>query len=163
MTLLTSRNLALLATLGSAGLLLGAWAFQYIGGLAPCALCLWQRYPHGAAVAIGLIVLAMPWAIWMLAGALAAAASGAIGIYHTGVERDWWEGPTTCSSGGDIGALSADELLDQIMAAPLVRCDEVPWEMFGLSMASWNAVVSFGLAALWIAAAVLLSRGRGAA
>ena len=134
-------------------MLLGAWGFQYLGGMAPCKLCIWQRYPHGAAVLIGGLALALP-AIRYLpaAGALAALTTSGIGVYHTGVERGWWEGPSTCTS-GDIGGLSTQQLMEQIMSAPLVRCDEVPWEMFGLSMASWNAIVSFGFVLIWLAAA----------
>jgi disulfide bond formation protein DsbB len=120
--------------------------------MAPCKLCIWQRYPHGAAVVIGAVALAFPLLILPYLGALAALATAGVGAYHTGVERGWWEGPSTCTS-GPIGNLSADELMQQIMSAPLVRCDDVPWEMLGLSMASWNAVASFVLALLWIAAA----------
>jgi disulfide bond formation protein DsbB len=72
-------------------------------------------------------------------------------MYHAGVEQKWWEGPTSCTS-GDIGGLSAEELMDQIMSAPLVRCDDIPWEMFGLSMAGWNALLSAGLVLVWLAA-----------
>ena len=132
-------------------MLLGAYAFQHIGGMAPCKLCLWQRWPHVIAILIGLIALAQPKTPLVLAGMLAALATAGIGLYHTGVERDWWEGPTSCTSSGTTG-VSANELFDQIMAAPLVRCDEVPWEMLGLSMASWNAVVSLGLAFVWLMA-----------
>ena len=149
---LTRRNLILAATLGSAAMLLAAWGFQYIGGLAPCKLCYWQRYPYMAAVPAGLLALAVPGALLPLLGALATATSGAVGIYHTGVERRWWQGPDTCTS-GPVGGLSPDQLLDQIMAAPLVRCDEVAWQMFGLSMASWNAVAAVGLMAIWLMAA----------
>lgn len=153
-SLLTRRNLIILATLGSAAMILGAWGFEYLGGLAPCKLCYWQRYPHIAAVPVGLISLAVPGVLLPLLGALSAATTGAIGVYHTGVERSWWEGPDTCSS-GPVGGLSTDDLFDQIMAAPLVQCDQVAWEMLGLSMASWNAIVAFGLAALWLWAARL--------
>ena len=153
-TLLTRRNLILAATLGSAAMLLGAWGFQYLGGLAPCKLCYWQRYPHMAAVPIGL-------SRWSWAGRSCRFSArsrrrppGALGIYHTGVERGWWQGPDTCTS-GPVGGLSPDQLLDQILAAPLVRCDEVAWQLFGLSMASWNAVVAFGLMFLWLWAARL--------
>jgi len=149
--LLTRQRLILLAAGGSAAMLLSAWAFQYIGGLAPCTMCIWQRWPHAAAAVIGLPALAVAGPLLPLLGALAAATTGGIGIYHTGVERNWWQGPTTCTSGG-VEGLSPQELMDQIMAAPLVQCDQVAWEMFGLSMASWNAVVSFGLAAIWILA-----------
>ncbi|KUJ85949.1 dihydroneopterin aldolase [Ruegeria marisrubri] len=147
------KTLVLAAALGSAAMLLGAWGFQYLGGMAPCKLCIWQRYPHGAAVLIGGLALALPAIRYLpVAGALAALTTSGIGVYHTGVERGWWEGPSTCTS-GDIGGLSTQQLMEQIMSAPLVRCDEVPWEMFGLSMASWNAIVSFGFALIWLAAA----------
>lgn len=149
-----SRTFALLAAGGSLALLLGAWGFQYLGGLAPCAMCVWQRWPHAVAVAAGGLALVSPRAAWLgLGGALATAG---IGGYHTGVERGWWEGPTTCTS-SDITGLSPEELLNSIMNAPLVRCDEVAWQMFGLSMASWNMVISLGLAGLW---AMALLRAR---
>ncbi len=147
---MTPRHLILIAALGSAALLLGAWGFQALG-YAPCKMCLWQRWPHGAAFLIGMLALVVPLMFLPLLGALAAATTGAIGIYHTGVERKWWQGPDTCTS-GDITNLSAEQLMDQIMGAPLVLCDVVAWELFGLSMASWNALFSFALAAIWLIA-----------
>ena len=154
---MTRTFLIAVAAGGSALLLLGAFAFQYIGGLAPCAMCLWQRYPHAAAVVVGAAALALsglPRRALAGLGALAALTAAGLGLYHTGDERGWWKGPATCSAGGDPGALSAEDLMNQIMAAPLVRCDEVAWQMLGLSMASWNAVLSAALAGLWIAAAL---------
>jgi disulfide bond formation protein DsbB len=148
-----SRSLLIaLAAGGSLALLLGAFGFQHLGGLAPCKLCLWQRWPHAAAIAIGAVALLLPGRALPLLGALAALTTAGVGLYHTGVERGWWPGPTTCTS-GPIGNLTPQELMDQIMAAPLVRCDDVPWEMLGMSMASWNALVSLGLALIWLAAA----------
>ena len=135
---------------GSAALLLAAFAFEHLGGMAPCELCLWQRWPHAGAVVAGAVALAIPAAFLLLAGALGAMASAGIGVYHTGVERGWWAGPEACAAGGDITGMSAEALLDAILAAPVVRCDEVAWEMFGLSMASWNAVASLTLAAIWL-------------
>ena len=150
---MTQRSILIaLAAGGSAALLLGAWGFQYLGGLAPCQMCVWQRYPHGAAFVIGLIAIMLPSVrLLPLAGALAALTSAGIGLFHAGVEQGWWEGPTSCTS-GSIGGLSAEELMDQIMSAPLVRCDDIPWEMLGLSLAGWNAVMSLGLALIWVAA-----------
>ncbi len=149
---MTKRSLyILIAAGGSLALLLGAFGFQYLGDMAPCKLCLWQRWPHAAAVVIGLLALWLPGRILPLLGAVAALTTAGIGAYHTGVERGWWEGPNSCTS-GPIGGLSADDLMAQIMAAPLVRCDEVPWEMFTLSMASWNAIASLGLALIWLMA-----------
>jgi len=149
---MTRNTYIFLAAFGSAALLIGAWGFQYFG-YPPCKMCIWQRYPHGVAVGFGALALLLPVAIIPLLGALAALITGGIGIYHTGVERGWWEGPSSCTS-GDIGGMSTDDLFNQIMAAPLVRCDEGAWQLFGLSMASWNAVISFVLAAIWIAAFV---------
>ena len=148
---MTRRFLMLVAGAGSAALLAGAFAFQYIGGMAPCAMCLWQRWPHAAAVLIALLASALP-ARWLAGlGALAALTTAAIGLFHTGVERNWWEGPTTCTS-GSITGVAPEDLLMQILDAPLVRCDEVAWQMLGLSMASWNAVLSLGLVAIWLVA-----------
>jgi len=149
---ITARRLALAAAAGSAALLLGALAFQYIGGLFPCKLCIWQRWPHGLAIAAGVVLVAVPSRVLMWLGAAGAAGSASVGVYHTGVERAWWQGPDTCTS-GSIEGLSPDQLLAQIMNAPVVRCDEVPWEMLTLSMASWNAILSAALAVLWIVAA----------
>nr|WP_284438353.1 disulfide bond formation protein B [Thalassococcus arenae] len=142
----------LLAAGGSLALMLGALGFQYIGEMPPCKLCYWQRYPHVAAIGIGLVSTVMAWRVLPWLGAAAALATAGVGFYHTGVERGWWQGPDTCTS-GPVGGLSTDDLLNQIMNAPLVRCDEVPWEMFTLSMASWNAIASLVLAGIWVMAA----------
>ena len=145
------RRWIILAAGGSAFLLLGALAFQHLGGLPPCKLCIWQRWPHVIAIGIGLLALALPGRGLPLLGAVAAFATGAIGIYHTGVERGWWEGPASCSSSG-VSGLTAEELFEQVMSAPLVRCDEVPWELLSLSMASWNAIIAFVLMLFWVKA-----------
>ncbi len=149
---MTRPLLILAAAGGSAALLLGALGFQYIGGLPPCDLCIWQRWPHLAAVILGAAALALPGRLLPLLGAVAALTTSGFGLYHTGVERGWWEGPSTCTS-GPVGGLTPDQLMEQIMSAPLVRCDEVPWELLGLSMASWNALAALVLALVWLAAA----------
>ena len=150
---MTRTRLALAAALGSAALLFAALVFEHGFGMAPCALCIWQRWPHLAAVAFGGLAMVVPAVPTLLAGSAAAATSGAIAFYHTGVERGWVEGPQACSAGFDFSTLTAEELLDRVLAAPVVRCDEVPWEMLGLSMASWNGLASFALAGLWLFAA----------
>lgn len=149
---LSYTQLVTIAAAGSAALLAGAFIFQGLG-YAPCKMCYWQRYPHAVAVAVGALALLLKqkWLAWV--GALAAATTSGIGIFHSGVERDLWEGPTSCT-GGSTAGLSTDQLLDQIMGAPLVRCDEIPWEMFGVTMANLNAIFSAILAVIWIMAAL---------
>lgn len=145
------QALVIIAAGGSAALLLGAFAFQHLAGLAPCKLCIWQRYPHVVAVLIGALTLLVPLPALLATGALAALATAGIGGYHMGVEQGWWQGPTSCSS-APVNSIDPDALFDQIMAAPLVRCDEIAWQLAGLSMAGWNMVLSLLLAILWLAA-----------
>lgn len=151
--ILTRPTLILLATLGSAALLAGAFAFQYIGGLAPCQLCLYQRWPHAAAILIGAVALTTGWRGIAWLGMVAALATAAIGAFHFGVEQKWWEGLATCTA-GSIEGISAADLLDPTKdVAAVVRCDEIAWSMLGVSMAGWNVILSLILAGLWAKAA----------
>jgi disulfide bond formation protein DsbB len=151
--MLTTRSWTILLTFASAAMILSAWGFQYIGGYPPCKMCYWQRYPHMAAIFIGAAAIATGQKVFAWLGALAMLTTGGIGIFHSGVERKLWEGPTTCTS-SSIGGLNSDELFDQIMTAPLVRCDEIPWQMFGFTMANLNAIASLVFALLWIRVAL---------
>ncbi|PIB24985.1 dihydroneopterin aldolase [Amylibacter kogurei] len=148
---MTKQQLVLIATLGSVALLGGALAFQYLGGLPPCKMCYWQRWPHLIAIAFGALALFTRKQLFAIGGLLAAATTSGIGFYHAGVEQKWWQGPTTCTSSSNAG-LSSTELLDKIMNAPLVRCDEIPWDLFGISMAGWNGIISLGIVVIWAAA-----------
>lgn len=152
MTRLTQAHI--LAILVPAGLLGGALAFQYLGGLAPCELCIWQRWPHGVALAFALLallpVLGQARRAMIALAALGIAVSGAIGIYHAGIEQHWWQGVTACTAPPVAG--TTEEILAQIMATPLVRCDAIPWSLMGISMAGWNAILSLTFAGviLWL-------------
>lgn len=147
---MTQRSLIALAVFGSLAILLGAFAFQYIGGYPPCAMCLWQRWPHAVAALLGILAFFGAPLIWAARLGLATmVVSTGLGLYHSGVERGWWEGPTTCTS-GDISGLSPEQLMAQIMEAPLVRCDDIVWSLFGLTMANWNTLISLGLCGLWL-------------
>ena len=149
---MTRNFLVILASGGSAALLAGAFLFQALG-YAPCAMCLWQRWPHAAAIAIGAVALFVPGRLLPFLGAAAAATTAGIGVYHTGVERDWWEGPASCTgAGAGLGGLDGGDLLS--MDGPvLVLCDQVSWALMGISMASWNAIFSALLVVLWVMAA----------
>jgi disulfide bond formation protein DsbB len=141
-----------LALLVPAGLLTGALGSQYVGGLNPCEMCYWQRWPHAAAVTLAALSFLLPRHARLLVAlaALGIFASGAIGLFHAGVEAGWWQGLTSCSAVAE--GSSPDELLKSILATPLVRCDQVQWAFLGLSMAAWNAIISLTSAGaiLWL-------------
>lgn len=149
-TRLDFRMLTGLAAAGSAFILAGALMFQAIG-YAPCHLCLLQRWPHLAAALIGLAILAFRLPGWTaLLGMVAALTTSGIGFYHSGVERKIFAGPVDCTSGAVNTTISAADLMKQINGAPLVRCDEIPWDIFGITMANLNAMGSLVLAGIWL-------------
>lgn len=139
---------------GSVAALAAAFLFQYGVGLAPCPLCLYQRWPYYAAIPLTLAAFVIAregfapgWRRLALAlCALGFAAGAALAVYHVGIEHHWWPGPTSCTGGG--GARTLDDLRAQLMATPVVRCDEAPWSLFGVSLAGFNAVASLVLAVL---------------
>lgn len=139
-------------------LLAGALAFQYLGGLAPCEMCIWQRWPHGFAIATGLVggafvasdFLPPNWGRVLAFAAIAGLiVSGAIGVFHAGVEWKLWPGPSECTSFGYVPGQ------ENFKPLQIVRCDEAQWRLFGISLAGYNAIFSFAGAI----AAVLMLRG----
>ena len=150
---MTRNHLILIAAAGSLALVMGAFAFQYIGGLAPCVLCWYQRYPHMVAVGIGALALAIPGRALPLLGALAPLTSAGIGLFHVGVEQKWWEGLATCTVNTMEGVSGADLLNTDITVGAPAACDKIAWAMMGISMPGWNAILSLVLVGIWIAAA----------
>ena len=145
-----------LALAGPAALLAGALGSQYLGGLFPCEMCHWQRWPHYAALVVALAALAAgrrPAARpLVILAAVLILASGAIGLFHAGVEYGWWKGLTRCSALA-AGGSSAD-MLREIMATPMIRCDAAQWTLFGVSLAGFNAIFSAAIGS----AVLLLAR-----
>ena len=139
------RRAALGRLLGSTALLGGAYLSQYGFGMWPCEMCWWQRYPHFAAVGIGLLAYVMkPPQVWTALAGLAILTSGLIGGFHAGVEYGWWQGFTACTSTVDLNGLSATDRLNAIMHAPVIRCDVAQWTLGGISLAGFNAIFSLG-------------------
>nr|WP_295658894.1 disulfide bond formation protein B [Polymorphobacter sp.] len=139
-----------LVLVGSAALLGGALAFQYIGHLAPCEMCLWQRWPHVTALVLGLIAWALRSNRALVAlAALAVLTTAGIGYYHAGVEYHWWAGPQACTA---AGFAAGSDFITAALATPMIRCDAAAWTLFGISMAGYNALFStmIGGVALWL-------------
>jgi disulfide bond formation protein DsbB len=148
--------LSLLAVL-SAIALSAALVSQYAFGFSPCAMCIVQRRWHGAVIAIGLAfgLRNRPRTGLVLQG-IAIAGCLATSIFHTGVEQHWWEGTRECV--GEItGGSSIADLTQQILTAPIVRCDEVRLAFAGLSMAAWDAILC-GIMLIFATTALLRNR-----
>ncbi|MEG3148982.1 disulfide bond formation protein B [Sphingomonas sp. ZT3P38] len=148
-----ARWLALLLPLA---LMSGALGSQFIGGLFPCEMCHWQRWPHYAAIALAAMAFVAPGTAskraLVAAAALAILVSGGIGVFHAGVEYHWWDGITACATTMQGSGGSVEDMLKRIMAAPVVRCDVPQWSLFGISLAGFNAIFSLagGIAILWL-------------
>jgi disulfide bond formation protein DsbB len=131
-----------LFVLVSAALLLTVYLFQHIGGLQPCPLCVAQRYPHFAVLGLGLAALVFSGRVrWLrpaLLGAIVIAylVGAGYAAFHVGVEGGHFQ--SGCAGAGGA-ASSIEELRARITEAPLVRCDDVAWTLFGVSMAGWTA------------------------
>ena len=137
-----ANNIALAMGLASLALIMGALGFQYLGGVQPCEMCHWQRWPHIAAAIIGIVVVhfvpqkarALAWLIVLLV-----LVSGAIGLYQAGMQWGIFPGPSSCS--GHRFVVGSNMVPD-------VQCDVVTWSLFGLSLAAYNAIFSFLIAIL---------------
>ncbi len=140
--------LVVLAPLYSGAALAVALASQFWGELQPCALCLYQRWPHAVALGLGLIAILLvrsghtrpARSLTYLAG-LALLTTAGIAAFHMGVEWRWWEGTSSC--GASLGAgTSLETLRTALLATPVVRCDAVAWSFLGISMAGYNFIIS---------------------
>jgi len=144
-----SRTIPLLILIASAALVGGALLFQYVGGLRPCELCLYQRWPYYAVIVLSALALAagrrgITAAVTGLA-ALAFLIGAGLAFYHVGVEQHWFAGPSACTG---VSAAAGDSIADfraRLMAQQPVRCDEPQWALFGVSLAGWNLLASVAL------------------
>jgi disulfide bond formation protein DsbB len=128
---------------------------QYVQGFQPCELCLRERWPWYFAIWLGAIGVVVPTrGLLALIGIVFLMGAGFAG-HHAGVEQHWWAGPSACT-GGASGARTVDELRAFLHAQKVVQCDVVSWRLFGLSMATYNFLVSMvaGVAALIVAGRV---------
>ena len=162
--LLFPRNAAGFISIAAAILLISVYMLQHVGGLAPCSLCVAQRWPHGVALGLGLIALlpiTKPSMQRVLLGlcAISFCVTSIIGIYHSGIEYGWFAGPAACSDA--INSNSLEALRSKLSAQSIVRCDKVLWSFLGISLAVYNAIISAGLAFFSAASAFGMLRLNG--
>ena len=159
---LGARSYALYALLASVLMLGAAHAFQRFGGYQPCLLCLRQREVYWIALSIAAIgalgLLRRPHPSLVRALPLLLALIFFVGFlvagYHAGVEWKWWAGPDACAVGSDVSLGGLEALASGSGSVRAVSCEDAAWVFAGLSMAGWNALISLGLAALGLAAAL---------
>jgi len=151
---------AALMLLGSLAALAVAFASQYLGGLLPCQLCLWQRWAYGAVIVLAVLTFALPGRLRTVGASLTALgvlAVAGIALFHAGVEQHWWKGLPSCTSTVNANQ-SLTDLENQLMATPVIPCDRPAWTMFGVSMAGYNFAYATALGLFGLVAAL---RGRG--
>jgi disulfide bond formation protein DsbB len=161
--ILTTRQFAGVVLVVSAAVIGAALLSQYWGGLDPCELCLLERWPWWAAIAISALVWIagdrLPPTGAVLVLALVFFVSAGIGFYHVGVEQHWFPGPSACTASG-AAATSVDALRAQLLGKQPVMCDEVQWSLFGISLAGFNLIGSLVMAAFCAATAAWLAPRR---
>jgi disulfide bond formation protein DsbB len=140
---LTPRTASLVLAIASALILLSVFGFQYLGGAAPCQLCIWQRWPYAVLIALGIVGLFWQPRLMLGLGVVALLVGAGLGGYHYGVEEGWFALPEGCAAGGD--ATSIEELRRMLSEAP-PACDQVQFTVLGWSLAVWNVVASLVLA-----------------
>lgn len=131
-------------------------ASQYLGGLQPCELCLYQRWPWAAAIGLGLLAAVIRPArrVLVLLAGLVILLGGLLAAYHAGVEYGWWPGFTACTSAISYSNGDVSSLRDQLLNAPVVRCDVPGFVLFGISMAGYNAILSVAAGLVLLVAAI---------
>jgi disulfide bond formation protein DsbB len=139
----------------AAATIAGAWFFQLVLDIAPCPMCLEQRYAYYTIIPLAVLIaiaakMGVPRRV-LIAGlvliALAALANAAFGAYHAGVEWKFWPGPSSCTGSTTLN-LGGGSLLDQLDKVKVVPCDVVQWRFLGISLAGYNALISLLMAAL---------------
>jgi disulfide bond formation protein DsbB len=160
---MTTRQFAGLVLVVSAAVIGAALLSQYWGGLDPCELCLLERWPWWAAIAISALVWIagdrLPLTPAALVLTLVFLISAGIGFYHVGVEQHWFAGPSACTASG-AAANSVDALRAQLLGKQPVMCDDVQWSLFGVSLAGFNLIGSLAMTAFCAATVAWLAPRR---
>ena len=127
--------------------LAAALTSQYVFGMHPCILCLYQRIPYAVVIlltVLGIIATKIMGAKYgvlniFLCG-IAFIINAIIAFYHVGVEQKWWA--SSCAL-PNLSNLNPEELMAAIQSAPTVSCDQIPFELFDISMAGYNVILCF--------------------
>ena len=146
-------------------IILGALAFEHIGGYKACPLCLQQRYAYYIAIPalfVALILLSADKrrfaAALFFCVSMLFLANSLFGVYHAGAEWGFWDVPTTCANVGEALTGGAKNLLSSLKNVDIVDCGNPELIILGLSLAGWNAIISLCLAIGCLKAALFASK-----
>ena len=126
-------------------MLISAFYLEYFQDALPCDLCITQRWFHALIISYSLtIILILKKKIVsnklvLLGLSITWVASSIAGLYHFGIEMNFWKGPDECSSNIDF----SKDLLTYLLNKSPIKCDEVMFKILGFSLAGWNALISF--------------------
>ena len=137
------KNPSLVAIIYSSSLLIIALAFEYVGNLTPCQMCIWQRWPHFGVIVICFLSLFIKnhYNKLLLLAGLLSLLSSAIGLWHSGVELGYFNSPSSCIDTN----FNSNITLNDLLTKPISGCDIIIWDFLGLSMANWNTILSLFL------------------
>ena len=139
------NNIFKISFLISSSMLLSAFYLEYFHDAFPCDLCITQRWFHALIISYSLIAIFIHEKKFLankfiLIGLSTTwIASLVAGLYHFGIEMNFWSGPDECSSSIDF----SKDLLKYLLNKSPIKCDEVMFKILGLSLAGWNALMSF--------------------
>jgi disulfide bond formation protein DsbB len=156
----TSRSIPGLVLAGSIAALAIAFASQYIGGLLPCQLCIWQRWGYAGSILLAIVALLLPARLrghGAVLASLGLLVTAAIALFHAGVEYHWWQGLPSCSGNLDTSQSLAG-LEQQLLATPVIPCDRPAWTMFGISMAGYDFIYAAALGLICLIGAIRVLR-----
>ena len=156
----TARRLVLAAILIPSVLALAmALTAERVFGIVGCDFCVLQRYPYVLTAAFAGAALLWPRPVVLRLAFAVCAGFFALGCglsaYHVGIQQGWWTEAGLCA--GSLPTPPPDLRALRVERRP--ACDEIDWNVLGLSLAALNGIYS---AALALAAALVSIRcGRG--
>ena len=120
-----------------------AFFIEYILGHQPCNLCILERIPYLVAIIVVLLnfkfiqfekFFILLLTIIFLAGTI-------LSLYHLGIEQGFIQESLVCDLKSGSNLLSKEEILKQLQEKS-VSCKDVTFKMFGLSLTSYNILIS---------------------
>lgn len=133
--------------------------FQNTLGLSPCPLCLEQRNWHWAVMGVSVLAFALMrfkpgWSQWaiVLIGLVLLGSAG-MGLYHVAVEQRWVV--AQCDARINLDDIAP---LGESGTFEVPKCDQIAWQLWGVSLAGWNAIASLVMALASFAVAAARAR-----